>query len=338
MRTVVAALIAALLALEGAARVSGLGLTLVYEKTAYGYRVAPKQSITRLGKATYYNDLGLRNDTILTLPSERTLRILCIGDSITFGGTLTDQGETFPYQLQQLLARARPEVTVEVLNASAGGWAIENEEGWLNAHGVLGAKWVVLQVATHDLFQAKSGPDIVGSHHSFPDRQPLLALQEAVTRYVLPAMGRWTGDPGAVLYQRSDADVRRALSSIERISMMTKRAGANLVVLHVEQPRSLEPGDALTVWAKRALFRRLSDLEIPLIRAAPAMEQAGGTRLFRDGLHPTAGGNRVIAKSLFDFFSNGVKQSSRIIEPHQNTATDAPQVSNRSSAGVPDGT
>jgi lysophospholipase L1-like esterase len=314
MRYVGAALIVASLLMEGAARLAGFGSTLVYERTAYGYRVAPSQAITRLGRATYYNDLGLRNDSAAALPPQNAIRILCIGDSITYGGTQTDQDKTFPYQLQRLLASSQTRVTVEVLNASAGGWATENEEGWLNAHGVLGANWVILQVATHDLFQNRSGPEIVGSHPSFPDRQPWFALQDVVVRYVLPLIGRRSHDPGVELRNRSAADVHRTLSSIERIDATVRSSRAKLAVLFVEQPKSVEPTDNLTLWAKQQLFIRLSELGVPVIRPAQAIEQAGGVHLFRDGLHPNEEGNRVLASSLFAFL-NALLQSAA---PHSN--------------------
>jgi len=321
MRYIGTALIAALLLLEGAARLAGFGSTLVYERTDYGYRVAPSQAITRLGKATYYNDLGLRNSGASALPAENALRILCIGDSITYGGTQTDQSLTFPYQLQKLLSSSRSDRTIEVLNASAGGWATENEEGWINSHGVLGANWVVLQVATHDLFQERSGSEIVGTHPSFPDRQPQFALQDVVTRYALPLIGQLSHDPGVDIAHRSVADVHRVLRSIERINTKVRLSRAKLAVLFVEQPTGIEPTDNLTLWAKQQLFIQLSKLEIPVIRPAQAIEQAGGARLFRDGLHPNAEGNQILARSLMVFLdaSETSRHAQRPVSPEIST-------------------
>lgn len=156
------------LMLEIAARLCGLGRPLLYEKTSYGYRVVPGQSLNRFGNRIYYNEQGLRSEMIAPRPPPHTLRILCVGDSITFGSTATDQQLTYPYLLRQALSVRDRQQSFEVLNASAGGWALENEEGWLAENGVLGSHVVVLQVATHDLFQEKAGSDVVGRDPSFP--------------------------------------------------------------------------------------------------------------------------------------------------------------------------
>jgi lysophospholipase L1-like esterase len=325
MRYVSGALIAALVVLEAAARLAGFGATLAYETTAYGYRVKPNQAITRMGNAIYYNDLGLRNATVAALPAEGVTRILCIGDSITYGGTQADQEQTYPYQLQKLLATAPPGINAEVLNASAGGWATENEEGWLEAHGVFGAQWVILQVATHDLFQPRSGAGIVGNHPSFPSGQPWFALQEVVTRYAIPMVGRLAHDPGVEIQFRSADDVRRVLSSINRIEAMVRRSNARLAVLLVEQPKGIEPTDPLTVRAKAQLSQQLTKLEVPLIRPSQDVEQAGGVRLFRDGLHPNAEGNRVLARALLAFLATtvqSVQRTSFTVSPSQTADVD----------------
>lgn len=299
MRYAAVALIGVVLVSEGAARLAGLGTALLYEKTEYGYRVVPGQTMTRLGRAIRYNDWGLRNEPVAALPAANTLRVLCVGDSITFGGTLTDQADTYPYQLQKVLsASASSTRRIEVLNASAGGWALENAAGWLARHGTLGARQLVLQVATHDLFQPRSSADIVGAHPSFPDRQPALALGELFSRYLLPRLTRWPRDPGVVLDARSAGDVERVLMVIGRIHAMAADANTTLMVLFVEQPHGVEPADELTLWAKQRFREFIATRGIILIETAALVQQAGGARLFRDEIHPNEEGNRVLAQAV----------------------------------------
>lgn len=291
------AVIAFAVALELGARLCGLGRPLLYEKTSYGYRVLPNQHLKRFGNRVSYNVYGMRSEPATPRPAAGVLRVLCIGDSITFGSTSTDQTLTYPYQLQRVLEQ-QGDGRYEVLNISAGGWAMENEEGWLAENGIYGSQAVVLQVATHDLFQEKAGSDVVGRHTSFPERPPRFATQELMLRYVLPRLSARlrVRDPGEILYHHDRNDVARTMATLERIARLVRGQGAELFVLFVEQPRGYEPDDELTRYGKERLHAKASELGIPLILTAPAMEAAGGTRAFFDGLHPNSIGNGVMAE------------------------------------------
>ena len=293
-----AVLVALLASVEIGARLAGLGRPLLYEKTDYGYRVVPGQALKRFGNRVSYNAYGMRSEAVEPRPGPGVLRVLCVGDSITFGSASTDQAQTYPYQLQALLERHGDGARYEVLNISAGGWALENEEGWLKAHGIYGSHAVILQVATHDLFQEKAASDVVGSHASFPERPPLLALQELTVRYVLPRLSARLRlrDPGEVLYYHDRDDIARNMATLERIAAYVRGEGAELFVLFVEQPRGYEPDDDLTRYGKSRFYEKTEELRIPLILTGEAMDAAGGASAFFDGLHPNSVGNRVLAE------------------------------------------
>jgi len=293
----VAILIGAIAFGELAGRTAGLHRPLLYEPTSYGYRVQPNQSLRRFGNRVFYDERGLRSEPVADRPRPGVLRVLCIGDSITNGGTLTDQPATYPYQLADLLSRTVRRV--EVLNASAGGWALENEAGWLEANGLVGAAIVVLEVATHDLFQSMASAELVDRHPSFPSHPPRFALEELAVRYTLPRLGfTASADPGVTLDSHTAAAVERGLRTLDRIHAQVRAAGAVLVLLQIEQPRGREPTDEVTASAKAALRAFAAQHAIPLVAPAPLIEARGGTRLFRDGLHPNELGNRAIAESV----------------------------------------
>jgi hypothetical protein len=276
-------------------RAVGLHEPVVYERTGYGYRAAPNQALTRFGNHVEYNAQGLRSGPITPRPAPGVLRVLCVGDSITNGGTLTDQASTYPNLLQELLRVRFP--GAEVLNASAGGWALENAEGWLRANGILGSRVVVLEIATHDLFQPKAESSLVGTHPSFPDTRPVFGLQEMFVRYIAPRLGLTGGaeDPGVTLSQRSPAAVERALATVKRIRVLVEDGGGRLAVILIGQPAGLEPEDAVTTAAKARLRDWLTLQGMPWTDAGAVVERAGGSRLFRDGLHPSPEGNQVLA-------------------------------------------
>src|SRR5262249_51386387 len=151
----------------------------------------------------------------------------------------------YPYLLQGMLA-ARGRKT-EVLNASAGGWSLANEAGWLKANGLHGARIVVLEVATHDLFPPFFAGDIVRRDPNFPGRRPDWALGEILQRYLLPRLGLLVqrSDPGVHLDGRSLNLTQDAMKNIDEIASIAKAGGAELYVLHVEQPGEFEPRDEI---------------------------------------------------------------------------------------------
>lgn len=67
------------------------------------------------------NSFGLRSTEITKQKKENTLRILCIGDSITFGWGLKDE-KTYPRQLEVLLREKLTDKNVEVINAGVPGY------------------------------------------------------------------------------------------------------------------------------------------------------------------------------------------------------------------------
>jgi lysophospholipase L1-like esterase len=289
-----AVVVAVLAASELLCRVCGLHRPVLYETTVYGYRVQPNQDLRRFGNRVFYNAFGMRSESTTALPADGVLRVLCIGDSIANGGAVTDQDDTYPYQLQRMLRAAGQRV--EVLNASAPGWAVENEAGWLGYNGVFGSRLVILTLGTLDLFQERAGAETVNGHPSFPSRAPAFGLEDLVMHYVVPRIVLDSfADPGA---QSGIGTLEIARELIERIPVMARAAakdGAKLAVLFVEPPDRFESRDAVVADAKTALFSLLRAQEIAFATTRDAIRSAGGETLFRDELHPNARGNRVLA-------------------------------------------
>jgi lysophospholipase L1-like esterase len=291
-----ALLIAVLAAGELAGRALGLHIPMLYQVTSYGYRVAPDQDIRRFGHRVFINHQGLRNEPITPLPTAGTLRILCLGDSITNGGAMTDQNDTYPYQLQRLLGSGGRRM--EVLNASAPGWAIANEAGWLRESGTFGSHTVVLTIGTLDLFQELAGPETVDGHPSFPSRAPALALENLVIHYVMPRFLRGSvADPGAQHSAQSIEGAKRNIAQLLDMADLASRSGATPAVLFIEQPGHFEMSDIYTASAKALLFEALKRRGVRYEDTRERVERAGGVSLFRDGLHPNTEGNRVLAQA-----------------------------------------
>jgi lysophospholipase L1-like esterase len=286
-------------------RAFGLHTPVLYETTDYGYRVHPGQDLRRFGNRIHYDSFGLRSDGAAAEPPAGVLRVLCLGDSLTNGGAIMDQADTYPYVLQQRFIIS--EKKVEVLNASAPGWAIANEAGWLRANGTFGARILLLTIGTSDLFQDEARPDIVDRHPSFPSRSPPLALEEFWLRYVVPRLMRESfADPGAGEIAGSPPEPGKAVAQVISIAEFARQNGAVPLVLFIERPGGLEPSDAQVQAAKSLLFDALKQHGISHSNTRDLIEQSGSTSLFRDGLHPNAAGNRVVAKAAFELLDPAI--------------------------------
>ena len=147
----------------------------------YEYIAQPNQKQKRFGNRVLYNSLSMRNEEL----REGSIRILCLGDSILNGGTLTDQRRLATSILSHELSKEAGK-DVQVLNVSAGSWGPDNCMAWLKRHGDFGAIAIVLVVSSHDVHDTMTFVPIVGKSKSFPTRQYSLAIIELLDRYLFP--------------------------------------------------------------------------------------------------------------------------------------------------------
>ena len=208
---------------------------------------------------------------------------------MTQGGAQSNDSETYPALLQTALAPAR----VEVLNASAGGWAVQNEAKWLESHGLLGASIVVLEINEKDLDQDWAYA-LLDRNPSFPSHSPATALGEIWTRYALPRLGlAQAADPGSELTAFAGGNVAAVQAAVAAIDAQVTRAGARLVVLYWD-PRELRPAAEP---ARQRLFQWAERQGVPVLR--PQLNRrADAGLLFRDAIHPNPRGNARIAGEL----------------------------------------
>lgn len=98
------------------------------------------------------NSQGFRGPELESMARRNgSYRILCIGDSVTFGYN-TDQNTSYPRQLATILERRYPEREVEVINAGTPGWT------WLQGLRFLAGRGVALE------------PDLVIMAHGVNDQ------------------------------------------------------------------------------------------------------------------------------------------------------------------------
>lgn len=102
------------------------------------YRLRPNLALPKSSARKIFdlrtNSFGLRGDAIHRVKQPDVVRVLCVGDSCTFGsGAGAD--ETYPAQLERSLERLRPDLQFEVLNVGTPGWSSHQGRRYLEIEG-----------------------------------------------------------------------------------------------------------------------------------------------------------------------------------------------------------
>lgn len=273
----------------------GLGdPVLVTPDAACGYILQPGQNVKRFFCRTSTNRYGMRSDPVQDTPPAGTLRLLFLGDSITYGTSRVDQSALFTQILQRELP-AMVHRPVEVMNASASAWAIDNELSWLRSRGTLHAGRVLLVLNSGDLGQPRAKIGDVGDDTTL--HHPTTALGEIWTRLVAPRLfpGSLKTDAGDVA-QNTPAVISANLADLDQFQSLAAAQHAEFAIVYVPFRREIpEPGahflGILRTWtvAHHVPLFDLTSAESPYSVDAITLDH---------GIHFNVRGNRVVATGI----------------------------------------
>jgi lysophospholipase L1-like esterase len=260
----------------------GLGLgdpPLIVPDPALEYHFVPG-TYHRFGNTIRVNEQFMRN-AIDIEP-----RVLVMGDSVVNGGNLTDDSEL----ATALLARR---INGDVGNVSAGSWGPGNLLAWYRRFGTLGAETVIIVVSSHDAADAmKASPA--------PTRDPWLALDDGVGRYLWPRISRALGlnktKPEPTIEQLA-TDTQRATAALTTLLEELKAAGVRVAVVHHAERSEAAP-DGGWLDGHAALAEVAEAAGVPWIEARPIYRAAGVGSLYRDQIHPNAAGQQALVDVL----------------------------------------
>ena len=102
---------------------------------ALGWAIEPKQSAYTFSFPVTMNSEGWRYREFAQPKPAGVIRILCLGDSLTFGAGVRDE-DTYPAQLETLLNQGNPPHRPEVLNMGVFGYGTRQEIDVLQTKGV----------------------------------------------------------------------------------------------------------------------------------------------------------------------------------------------------------
>lgn len=279
--------IALLLVAEGVLRVVGIGdPVLLRADPCCGYLLRPNQDHFRFFVHTRVNSHSMRCDEFSEKKAPRVYRVMFLGDSMTYGTTRVNQSDIFT----EVLHRELPSILhrpVEVLNASANAWAIGNELGYLESHGLFSADSVVLVLNNGDLTQPTSEVSDVGSTLHF--EKPACALCELLGRY----RKRAKRDSGSNELD-DPSQARKNLKLLDELRDFVLARGSRMLILFVPFPHDLKRANlvllqpALSGWAR--------DHDVKIIDATASLAPLSIRQASVDGgTHLSVEGNRAVA-------------------------------------------
>lgn len=285
----------AILAEGGLRFVLGLGNpVLIAPDPACGYILKPDQHLNRFFAHTDVNHFGMRSEEVPAGRTPGSLRLLFVGDSITYGTSQVDQSRIFT----ELLHRELPSVVdrpVEVLNASAGAWAIDNELAYVRSRGTFQADVVVLVLNSGDLSQAPSTIAQVGD--DLPARRPSTAIGELWTRFLGPRLFHLKRhiDAGDSAAENADAQIRANLDELEGFRALVAAQHGRFVVVYAPFRKDIpvvaaKSGSVLMAWATAH--------QVPLLDLTGAEAPYTVREITLDGDHFNAKGNRIVADAI----------------------------------------
>lgn len=296
--SLLAALLGASVALgigEIGLRVLGLGDPILYDnRDAYGYRPLPSQTRRRLrGARVHVNALGVRGPDVPAMPAPDTLRLLFLGDSVSWGGSYIDDDDLFAAVAARTIA-ATPAGrfrAVEPLDAGVNAWGPENILGLLDTEpSGFGSQVWVLTLLEDDFGREKTR---IGEVPYFMTA-PLTAWEE------LLALGAYRL-LGAYKRPKPESDLARIgernLATCRVIVGRARAAGARVVLVWHPTAAALDG----TAEPHRQPFLDLAesadtaglDLTAPYRLASDA-----GARLHIDGMHLSVAGHALAGREI----------------------------------------
>ena len=254
-------------AAELAARWIGLGDPIVYEtNAAFRYAPAPNQQVSRRGGASVtVGPEGLRGTESWSGPADH--HILFVGDSVTWGGTNTDDAKTFADRTCAEL-EARLAQNFVCGNAGVNGYGTDNMVARLRYDAELErADTVVVTLISVDPIRGTS--DLASAHFfSRHPAGPLRGLWEVAAFGAFKIAGelRWSPgayDPGFDIAVAEDA-LQRLYAELRRLEESGKSV---LIVFSPHKDEFYDDPDALDAAVRADLAAsglKLLDLTEPM--------------------------------------------------------------------------
>ena len=291
---------------------------LVEPDLTTGYELIPGQHVVRRHPLSDdpvahldTDSQGMRSDEPSATKPPGTVRLLFLGDSITYGTTQVDQPHIFSELVHKELA-AQIHHPVEVMNAANSGWALANEVAWLKEHSTRQADVVLLCLNSNDPTQPFAELPASGVIPSraygwprgiaeFDDRVLPGLIQKAKAKLGVKSAGpvKEDVDPGVALGHDLSV-LHQNLLLLDELNRYVTASRARLVIVYI--PMVFEIQDHTFGADGREAVRQWSAANhVPFLYASTLLGIHDTDQYtLRDHIHYNWRGHRLIADSIED--------------------------------------
>lgn len=262
------------------------------------------------------NAQGLRHDRPLGRKPPGRFRIVCVGDSVTFGYRIPlvfpDNPDAYdhndaPYagRLERMLRAQYPARDIEVVALAVPGYTsfqgrllLEQTIGWLEPDVV------ILSFGFNDVAQRPQPDRVVMA----PDLASTTLRRVMSSSQALLHLWRWYGDRAAKKPKVEQPAPGERVSPVDYVTNMdamvqlAKERGAQvLVVGAVYRDRTTNPPEAHRMAVYRATLQAAMRMEnVPFLKIDELTENGapGNESLFGEHIHPSSNGHQLMAERI----------------------------------------
>lgn len=244
---------------------------------------------TRFGNRIHINSMHMRSSEAVTsppLPGER--RVLILGDSVVYGGSLTDQSALATEMIPLLARNAGFCTNMTVCNVSAKSWGPGNLLAYVRRFGLFGCKDAVIVLNSADAFDVPTFQELGPEQ---PTSRPRFALTDLALNYGVRLFS--TNSPGIEgRHESSATDFKQLLDFLIQngvhCSVMLHLSRQELLdglPCNVEQLETVAAIHQVTWCSTASRFLECLDDEI---------------NPYRDHIHPNEAGQMALARAILD--------------------------------------
>src|SRR6266571_1655131 len=280
------------------------------------------------GVPVSFNRFGLRDRERSMEPSQGTVRILALGDSVTFGLGVAEE-DAYPRMTETLLNSRADGPPVEVLNFGIPGYNTVQELAQLRELGLAFHPQLVVVGFLYNDVEPTEGGHTAGGAHEAPDALPLarrvrsginagvvfLKQHSLFFAWLSPRLGvvlrplgaKGLGQVGEIKDQYADSSFnwRRVQTALLDMKKLCDERRIQLVVMVIPaMAKFTESGYPIKEY-HAAVSGFCSAHSIPCLDLLPAFWGLDGTQFWispTDG-HPDARGHRIVAEALSEFLA-----------------------------------
>lgn len=261
------------------------------------------------------NGERLREPRPVGRKSRGTFRVVCVGDSVTFGYRIPlvfpdapdvyDHDEVpYPGKIEKALRTRFPDHEIEVINLSVPGYT--THQGLLFLKGTIG--WlepdvVVICFGFNDVARKLSPDSVVMSRG--PIDTALRTLM-ASSQTLLHVWKWWNSRPRTAPSPSQEPGPRvpqaAYVQNVEQMIALARQYGATVLVVGpvYRDPETNPPEASLIAGHRAALRRRMGELGVPYLQIDELTEAGhpANAPLFGEVIHPSSLGQELMAKRI----------------------------------------